>query len=181
MKLLSYIGTRPGIAAIGSYLIRRGVKSVYSHTEVLFEPGDGCAHLMPDGSLEPDETGALWCASSTAGDTIPKWSPKRAGGLGGVRFKRIVLKPENWVIQELPTSLFDPTYAAKWFVLNQGLAYDYRHILSFVSIPLNMIIGQGIDCYTCTESCAASLGYSEPERFHPGNLPIVISRINHLA
>lgn len=177
MKLISYTGTRPGIQGVGSFAVRLGTNSLYSHTEIMFEPGDGVDHLMPDNNLQPGDNGALWCASSSAGDRMPAWSTKRAGKLGGVRFKRIVLKPEHWFIQDLPRDIFDPHATAQWFVVNQGLAYDYRHIASFVSAPMNLIFSHGVDHYTCTECTAAALGFAQSERFHPGNFPPVIERI----
>ena len=176
MKLISYTGTRSGIQGIGSVAVLFGTDSDYSHTEIMFEPGDGVEHLMPDGILLAGSEGALWCASASAGDRMPEWSPKRAGKLGGVRFKRIALKPENWYMQDLPKDMFDPVATARWFAVNQGLAYDYRHILSFGGIALNYIFGHGEDHYTCTECTAAALGFAQSERFQPGNFPPVIER-----
>lgn len=181
MKLLSYTGIRPGIQGLGSLAVQLGTNSPYSHTEIMFEPGDGVDYLMPDNNLQPSTDGALWFASSSAGDRMPEWSTKRAGKLGGVRFKRNVLKPAHWLVQDLPRDIFNPHDVAQWFVVHQGLAYDYRHIASFASAPMNLIFSHGVDHYTCTECIAAALGFKESHRFHPGNFPPVIERICLIA
>ena len=79
MKLASYTGTRPGVIGLGNILIRWRLKGDYSHNEVVFEPGDGVDHLMPDGTCASDADGALWCVSSTGLDRIPTWSRARPG------------------------------------------------------------------------------------------------------
>ena len=100
MKLASYIGTRAGIYGLGNVLIRLRLGGQESHSEIVFEPSDGpeVAALMPDGSLEPDANGALWCCSSVGLERIPAHSPRRSGGLGGVRFKRIILG-KSWALR----------------------------------------------------------------------------------
>lgn len=176
MKLISYIGTRPGIQGVGSWLVRVGTHSPFSHTEVLYEPGDGVAHLMPDGSLEPNENGEYWCSSASAGDIMPEWS-YRAGKRGGVRFKRIKVDPSKWLVQELPPSFFNPVVVAQWFVDHQGAAYDYRNFASFAGVVANWIFSDDAGHYTCTECCARSMQFAQAHRFNPGNFPPVIDRI----
>lgn len=100
MKLASYKGTRAGLMGIGNWLIRLRLRGIYSHSEIVFEPGDGVDALMPDGTCEPDADGALWCVSSTGLERLPTWSPRRAGRLGGVRFKRIVLG-DKWHLRKV--------------------------------------------------------------------------------
>ena len=116
MKLASYHGTRAGILGLGNILIRLRLRGIYSHSEIVFEPGDGVDALMPDGTCEPDADGALWCVSSTGLEHIPPWSPRRAGKRGGVRFKRIVIKPDHWQLDDMPGA----QAAATWAVLNEG-------------------------------------------------------------
>ena len=122
MKLASYIGTRAGIYGLGNFLIRLRLGGQESHSEIVFEPGDGpeVAALMPDGSLEPDANGALWCCSSVALERIPAYSPRRPGHRGGVRFKRIILG-KSWALDATGA---DPLRAAQWASQNQGRLYD---------------------------------------------------------
>lgn len=96
MLLATYTGIRPGIQGIGNKAIRWRLGTKYTHSEVLFEPQDNVAHLMPDGNIEPDEFGNYWCASSVFGEKLPKYSLRRAGKTGGVRFKRINPFNPNW-------------------------------------------------------------------------------------
>ena len=133
---------------------------------------------MPDGTAEPDENGAYWCASSTAAEVLPVWSTKRAGKKGGVRFKRIALKEGHWDIQEIQG--LSAEKAATWFVVNQGRAYDWRHILSFVGAVFYWVFRQGKSHVSCTEACACALGFTQADNFNPKNLPPVIDRINQL-
>ena len=180
MKLLSYTGTRPGISGVGNRLVRLRLSSRYSHSEVMFEPGDGCEQYMPDGSLEPDANGAYWCASSSASDRMPDWGGvrnRRAGKMGGVRFKRVVVKPDNWNVKNYP---FSPDEVASFFVRMEGLPYDWRHILSFLGVIPNLVIGQDQWEYTCAEICAAAAGFIHAEIFDPHNLAVVVGRLNAL-
>lgn len=68
MKLASYKATRPGLQGVANRLIRWRLRGPYSHNELVFEPGDGVAALMPDGTCAADARGALWCASSVAAE-----------------------------------------------------------------------------------------------------------------
>lgn len=167
--------------ALGSYSVRFGTKSDFSHTEIVFEPGDGVDHLMPDGTTQPDENGAIWCASATALDRMPEWSIYRPNELGGVRFKRFVVNPDHWLIQDATNVHFDPVQVASWFVTNQGHCYDWRHIFSFGGVIMNWIFSNDKDKNTCTEAVAEAMGFSDSWRFHPGNFPNVISRINQFV
>ncbi|HQQ70219.1 MAG TPA: hypothetical protein PLL92_07905 [Alicycliphilus sp.] len=166
MLLASYKSTRPGLQGIANRIIRLRLRSPYSHTEVVFEPGDGVDHLMPDGSCAPDAHGALWCASSVAAEALPGHSPRRAGGTGGVRFKRIALDPARWDLQRVAAH---PLYAARWFRQHEGELYDWQLILGFVS----WLIPHKATRWTCSEASAAALGVPDPDawRFDPANLP----------
>lgn len=176
MKLLSYKAIRSGIQALGSYSVRIGTKSDFSHTEVMFEPGDGVEDLVPDGILDPIN-GEYWCASATASDTMPVWSKRRAGRTGGVRWKRIKPEASKWFIQDLKPEVFSARKAAQWFYNQEGYAYDWRNIMSFISVATNWAFGSGEKHFTCAGTAAAALGFAEHTRFHPGNLPPVIARM----
>lgn len=179
MKLISYKAVRPGFQALGSYAVRLRLLSDLSHTEVMFMPGDGVDDLMPDGTCEPDADGAYWCASSTAAEKLPEFSKRRAGKYGGVRFKRIKLDPTHWMVQDIKG--FSARSTAQWFKDNEGMAYDWRHILSFIGMVFYWIFRQGKDHVSCTEACAKAMGFNESENFNPKNLPPVIERINRLV
>lgn len=177
MQLASYVGTRAGLMGLGNALIRlriAGWKQAIqwenqpgqtqlraSHTEIVFQPGDGVEHLMPDGSLEPNEKGEFWCVSSTGLDHIPEYSTRRAGRMGGIRFKRIDVSTSKWVLTPLPSA--DPVFAAKWAVENQGKLYDYQLILGF----LVWLIPNKASRYMCNETALEMLQVKEAYRFDP--------------
>lgn len=165
MLLASYKVTRPGLQGLFNRIIRLRLRGPYSHNEIVFEPGDGVGHLMPDGKAEPGQDGALWCASSVAAEALPGFSPRRAGKTGGVRFKRIALNPDHWDLIRLDC---DPVTAAEWFRAHEGELYDWQLILGFVS----WLIPQQDKRWTCSEACAAALGIPERDawRFDPVNL-----------
>lgn len=165
MLIASYKVTRPGLQGIANRVIRLRLRSIYSHTEVVFEAGDNVGHLMPDGSCEPDANGALWCASSVAAEALPAHSPRRAGKGGGVRFKRIALNPDHWDTRRIAGT---PATAAQWFKAHEGELYDWQLILGFVS----WVIPQKSQRWTCSEAAAAALGVPEDDawRFDPAGL-----------
>lgn len=159
MKLASYHGTRSGILGLGNVLIRLRLRGIYSHSEIVFEPGDGVDHLMPDGTCQPDGDGALWCVSSTGMERIPAWSPRRAGRMGGVRFKRIALS-DKWRLD--PTDR-DPMMAAAWADENEGSLYDWHLIIGFLA----WFIPHKKRRVMCSEACAEMLGFDDAWRFDP--------------
>lgn len=153
MKLASYTGTRSGVMGLGNILIRLRLGGRESHSEVVFEPGDGVDHLMPDGTCEPDAAGALWCCSSVGLEWMPAWSKRRAGRLGGVRFKRIVLGA-SW---SLDATHRDPLQAAQWASDNEGRLYDWQAILRYLIWVLPQKLSRGM----CSEVCARMLGVAD--------------------
>jgi hypothetical protein len=165
MKLLSFRGTSPGVAGLTDISIRFRLRGNYSHNEVMFEPGDGVEHLMPDGSLEPID-GAYWCASSAGTEKMPSYSPRRAGKLGGVRFKRIVPTNRDWKQTDLKS---DPVKAANWAFSNQGMLYDWRLILGYVAWFFPNQEGRVI----CSEAAATMMGIDDPWRFDPDTVTCV--------
>lgn len=168
MKLLSYHGTRPGITGLGNILIRVRLRGPYSHNEVMFEPGDGVDHLMPDGTCEPDATGAYWCASAVGLERLPVWSRRRAGRLGGVRFKRIVPDSARWTAEDTDR---DPLQAARWAREHEGSLYDWQFILGFLA----WIIPHKKSRVACCEACAQMLGFGDDAwRFDCCSLPAAV-------
>ena len=166
MRLAFYTGTRsPWYIGIGNVLVRLRLRSQISHCELVFEPGDGVDSLMPDGTCAPDDDGALWCASASATDAMPAWSPRRAGRRGGVRLKRInVLDPSKWVLVDVPWA--DARAAARWVLEHQGALYNWQGIFGFLAWVIPGKRGR----YACHEACAAALGHPAPARTDPAAL-----------
>ena len=129
--------------------------------------GDGVDHLMPDGTCQPNEKGELWCVSSVVLERIPHFSTRRAGELGGVRFKRINVSGTEW---ELDETIAEPKTAAIWAVTNQGRLYDWQLILGF----LVWFIPNKKSRVMCSESCAEMLGLRDAHRFDPCTLQAVV-------
>lgn len=173
MKLASYVGTRPGIMGIGNILIRLRLRGQASHSEVVFEPSDGpeVAALMPDGSLEPDADGAMWCYSSVGLERLPAKSPRRAGHMGGARFKRIRLVRPQWALDPVD---IDPLDVARAAVIRQGRLYDWQYILGF----LGWLIPQKASRTACSEEVAEVLGFEDPHRFDPCGLRAAVRTFN---
>lgn len=168
MKLASYKSTRPGLQGLANRLIRLRLRGIYSHTEVVFEPGDGVDHLMPDGTCAPDADGALWCASSVAAERLPAGSARRAGRMGGVRFKRIALDQCHWDVQPYQQ---DPVAAAQWFKDHEGGLYDWQLILGFLA----WFVPHKANRNTCSEASAEAGGYADAWRFDPCTLHAAVA------
>lgn len=171
MKLASYVGTRKGLMGVGNFLIRLRLGGRESHSEVVFEPGDGpeVAACMPDRSLEPDADGALWCFSSVGLERMPAHSERRAGRLGGGRFKRIKLSDPQW---ELDDTDRDSVYAAKWAKAHEGSLYDWQAIVRYIFWLLPQKLSRGM----CSEVVARMFGFPAEEAylFDPRTLRAVV-------
>lgn len=164
MLLASYRGTRPGLQGLFNRVIRWRFSGSYSHSEVVFEPGDGVGEWMPDNSCAADADGALWCASSVAMERLPGWSPYRAGKIGGVRFKRIVLEPAKW---DLVKSYAEPIAAAQYAARCEGHPYSWRLIAKLAA----WLVSFKLTTQTmCSKFCAAAFGVpkSDAWRFEGG-------------
>lgn len=185
MKAAFYIGTRSGLNGIGSVVTRfrlsgcdgltgrNAPMSQISHCELVIEPHDGVDDLMPlDGltmlpTAQPTD-GALWLAGSSATDVMPRWSPRRAGARGGVRFKRIdVSDAGKWLLIDLDRlTPAEKRRAVQWFVDHQGAMYDWWLIGQFVAWP----IPHKADRWACHEACGTALGLDESYRLDPVSL-----------
>lgn len=184
MKLISYKATAEMPKGLIDILIRFRLKGIYSHTELLFEPGDNVEKYVPDNNLEPID-GKYWCGSSSAFDRLPQWSIDRAGKIGGVRWKRIDPMSGKWdqlclnkktvVCKETnqERDLFDKELAAAWFYNNQGMKYDYRLIGNFIT----WFVGENTDMAVCSEAVSTSLHFSEAWRYDPVLLHKVLAKI----
>lgn len=159
MKLASYTGTRPGVQGIANRLIRARLMGLISHSECVFEPGFGGDHLMPDGTCEPVD-GALWCASSVAAEVLPTWSARRAGHMGGVRFKRIHLDDAKWLVRPYRR---DQLAAAQWFKAHEGAPYDWQLALGYLA----WFIPGRAERWNCSEAVADAGGFTDPWRYDP--------------
>lgn len=156
MKLASYIGTRKGLMGVGNFLIRLRLGGLESHTEIMFEPGDGVDHLMPDKTCAPDKDGAYWHFSSVGLEKMPDYS-KRAGKLGGVRFKRIVPDPK-WVYD--PT-IADPVFAATRAKELEGSLYDWQAVFRYLIWIIPNKLSRGM----CSEIAAELLGIPKEDAY----------------
>lgn len=172
MKLVSYKGTQARFRGLGNVLTRMRLRGPYSHCEIMFEPGDGVDHLMPDRTCEPDVNGAYWCLSATAAEELPMNSTRRPGRKGGVRFKRISLDDSKWSKVDLKNC--NPHEAASLGKIYQGFMYDWQMILGFVA----WVIPHKQNRFTCSEFCAMAMQIGEPERFDPCNLHEVAVRFS---
>lgn len=171
MKLASYHGTRAGLMGLGNVLIRLRLRGPYSHSEIVFEPGDGVDHLMPDGTCQPDASGALWCVSSTGLERLPAHSKRRPGRTGGVRFKRIVPDPSRWALQ---ATAGDPLRAAQWAHDHEGSLYDWQYIVGFLAWFIPHKEGRT----ACCEACALMLGFgADAWRFDCCSLPAAVTAV----
>ena len=189
MKLASYVGTQSGYKGLGNILIRlriAGIKEAIhlkpyggttlraSHSEVVFEPTDGVDHLMPDGTCKPDSEGRLWCASSTGMDILPSWSKRRAGKLGGVRFKRInVSNTDKWELQTI--HLPEPITVAKFFKDNEGALYDWQAIVSFIAKFIPDKDGR----FMCSEVISRSLFLIDAAKIDPCQLQGIVNNLHN--
>lgn len=141
-----------------------------SHSEIVFETGDGVDHLMPDGTCQPNDKGELWCVSSVGLERIPEYSPRRAGKLGGVRFKRINVYSKQWSLDVLDA---DTLYAANWAVENQGRLYDWQLILGFIA----WFIPNKKSRVMCSEACAEMLQIPDAFRLDPCTLQALVKHL----
>lgn len=148
---------------LGNILIRFRLAGDFSHSEIMFEPGDGVDHLMPDKTCEPID-GAYWCCSSTGTERLPTWSPYRAGHMGGFRFKRIRPDRERWTLDATPGRC--PLKAATQAKEKQGKLYDWQLVLGFIAWLIPEKAGREM----CSEACASLLGFVDAWRFDPCTL-----------
>lgn len=163
MLLASYKATRPGVQGIVNRVIRWRFHGVHSHSEIVFEPGDGVGALMPDGTCAADANGALWCASAVAWEVLPPHSSYRPGKRGGVRLKRIVLSPDHWDLRPLPGR--DPVHAATLTRRHEGEAYSWRLIARWAAWYIEQ--ASQTRQWACSTLCALLLGLREADRYDP--------------
>jgi hypothetical protein len=166
MLLASYKSTRPGLQGVANRIIRFRLKGPYSHSEIVFEPTDLVDDLMPDGRTDAID-GALWCVSSVAAERLPPWSQRRAGAMGGVRFKRIKLDPSRWDFVRLRC---DARQAAVRARTHEGGMYDWQQVAGYAS----WLIPHRDDRWSCAELCAQLIGMAEPWRMDPCSLHRVV-------
>ncbi len=171
MLLASYKSTRPGIQGVANRVIRWRLRGPYSHSEIVFEPGDRVGQWMPDGTCQPDADGALWCVSSVAVERMPAWSKRRAGRCGGVRFKRIKLDPARWDTVHL--THFDPRHTAAAGRFMEGHLYDWQGVLGFAS----WLIPHKRQRWSCAELCAELPGVAGSWRFDPCSLHFAMEAV----
>jgi hypothetical protein len=114
--------------------IRLATRGRYSHVE-----------LIAGSSLHGDNA---CCLSSSGRD-------------GGVREKRILLKPESWDLVELRV---DPNEPVGFIRDRLGAGYDYTGILFSHVLAFG---GHDESRWFCSEICAAAMGLKNPQRISP--------------
>lgn len=115
-------------------VIRNVTRGIYSHVELI--SGDAL-HGSP-----------AVCLSASGRD-------------GGVREKRILLKPESW---DLVTMRMDADAPCEFIRNHFGARYDYAGLM------LSQVLAFGRhnpDKWFCSEICAAALGLPNPQRVSP--------------
>jgi len=152
---------------LANIAIRWRLDGPFSHSEAVFEHGDGVDQWMPDGTCAPDENGALWCCSAVAAERLPPWSRRRAGRIGGVRFKRIVLDPAKWTTRPAPVN---PVLAAHRAIMLEGALYDWQQILGYLAWP----IPHKASRLSCAEAVATLFGLPDAHRFDPCSLDAAV-------
>lgn len=143
MIVLGYIGKHKGQgfrAWLGWALIRiaqvgRTWRRV-THTEILVGGAAACADI----------------ASSSLID-------------GGVRIKRgVELNRAHWVAVDVPDSIMRNTELAKsWFLLREGMPYDWRGAAGSVLYGL----GHRKGGYFCNEACGSAMRQIDPQKMPP--------------
>ena len=180
MKLASYKGRRKGISGFVSIGIKFWLMGKHSHSEVIFEPGDGVDELMPDKTTEMID-GTVWAFSSSASDIIPKWAKRRAGQKGGCRFKRINFTEDKysidkWDIIPYPVDAYKAALIAKE---NEGNSYDHRLNLGIFFRPMLLLFGYRDGFVNCSKVCAKVGQFEEPDRFDPCVLHVAVKNMSN--
>ena len=124
--------------------IRFATGGIYSHVE-----------LIPGSAQHGD---IAQCLSSSGRD-------------GGVRAKRILLKPESWDLVELRIDADKP---AQFIRARIGAKYDY------VGILLSHVLALGRHSenrWICSEICAAAIGVKAAQRVSPQGLYDIVKWI----
>jgi len=115
-------------------IIRSVTRGIYSHVELI------------SGDAMHGQTAV--CLSASGRD-------------GGVREKRILLKPESWDLVSMPLASEAPCQ----FIRDRlGARYDYAGLM------LSQVLAFGRhdpDKWFCSEICAAALGLPNPQRVSP--------------
>ena len=88
---------------------------------------------------------------------------------GGVRFKQIKYKPEQWDVVELQG--FDEDKARQWFEDHEGEKYDLLGNLRFIFF----FVKPSNNKWFCSEAIAEALGISESWRLGPNGLYILMT------
>lgn len=88
---------------------------------------------------------------------------------GGVRFKQIEYKPEQWDVVELQG--FDEDKARQWFEDHEGEKYDLLGNLRFIFF----FVKPSNNKWFCSEAIAEALGISESWRLGPNGLYILMT------
>lgn len=173
MLLASYVGTRPGLQGVANLIIRRRFGRAESHSEVVFEPGDGVDDLMPDGTAAPDAEGRLWGFSFVAAERLPLDSPRRAGKIGGGRLKRIKVHGQpQWTVQKFYR---DARAAARLALDLRGMAYAWWLVAGWAGWLLRRVQRSHM---VCSQFPAIVFGLARPDLIDPGLMADILRAEN---
>jgi hypothetical protein len=129
-------------------LIRGVTRGIYSHVELI-------SGVVVHGSY-------AICLSASGRD-------------GGVREKRILLKPESWDLVAVPVAAEAP---CQFIRDHLGARYDYAGLMLSQVLAFG---GHNPDKWFCSEICAAALGLPNPQRVSPQFLFDVVTWGNRKA
>lgn len=115
-------------------VIRSVTRGIYSHVELI------------SGDALHGQTAV--CLSASGRD-------------GGVREKRILLRPESW---DLVSMCLNPEAPCQFIRGHLGARYDYAGLMFSQVLAFG---GHNPDKWFCSEICAAALGLPNPQRVSP--------------
>ncbi len=115
-------------------LIRGVTRGIYSHVELISGDAVHDSHAI--------------CLSASGRD-------------GGVREKRILLKPESWDLIAVSVAAEAP---CQFIRKHLGARYDYAGLMLSQVLAFG---GHNPDKWFCSEICAAALGLPNPQRVSP--------------
>jgi len=140
--------------------------------------GDSVYQRLQDGIIRSVTRGIYSHVELISGDALhgqPAICLSASGRDGGVREKRILLKPESW---DLVAMHMDSGVPCEFIRGHLGARYDYAGLM------LSQVLAfarHNPDKWFCSEICAAALGFPNPQRVSPQFLFDVVTWGNRKA
>jgi hypothetical protein len=126
--------------------------------------GSSVYQRIQDGLIRGVTRGIYSHVEMIAGDAVHGRSAvclSASGRDGGVRQKRILLKPKNW---DLVSMHMDSEVPFQFIKSRIGARYDYAGLVLSQVLAFG---GHNPDKWFCSEVCAAALGLPNPQRVSP--------------